>query len=229
MKFIINGKIYDFDQEELDYIIIGKGTEGCCYRVRNYRDDFVMKIHHKKPEKKILDEETCKAIKDIKTNRFVLPNNLVYDEDGNYLGYTVDFIEYKRPKIRNLKIGKIVDEFYNLEKDVNLLSKNYVYIDDLNYYNTVFSNGIYVCDPGSFSLAEDEYQERFAKYYNRLRITEYELQEILFNIFRFTHREEKALTSLLLNNEEYLSDFINYLGYEREEVAKTYFKDIVNR
>ena len=229
MKYIINGRTYEFEKEDLDSMFIDEGEEGCCYRVRNYRDDFVMKIHHEDPEKVFLDEDTCKIMKEIKTERILLPNDLIYDQDGKYLGYTMDFIEYKRPKIRNLKIGKVVDEFYTLEKDVDKLSSNYVYIDDLRIFNTIFSNGIYICDPGSFSLAENNNQKRFAGYYNKKMINEYEIVEVIFNLLKFNKKEQELLKKVFLDNEEYVSDVIRLLGYDKEEIAKTYFKELVSR
>ena len=57
MRYLINGRSFTFDEEDLESIKLDEGTEGSCYRVHNYYDDFVMKIHHDKPEKKILDEK----------------------------------------------------------------------------------------------------------------------------------------------------------------------------
>ena len=228
MKFYIDDKVFDYDEDELEEIFIGEGEEGSCYRVHDYVNNFVMKIHHKKPEKIILDEDTCKVISNIDTERIKLPNDLIYDKDGNYIGYTVDYVDYKKPKIRNLKIGRVVNEFYKLEKDVDVLSKNNVYIDDLNIYNTIFSDGIYICDPGSFSLAENKLQERYVGYYNKLRINEYEISEILFNLLKFNRREEKLLRKLFLDNEEYISDIISFFGFDKEEKAAQYFKGLVS-
>ena len=229
MKYIINDEVFDFDQEDLDLMCVGRGTEGTCYRVRDYYNDFVMKIHHDRPEKVVLDEETFNVLKDINTERIVLPKKLIYDEDGRYIGYTVNYVDYKRPKIRNLKIGKLVDEFYKLEKDVKVLTKHFVYVDDLNYYNTVFSNGIYVCDPGSFSLAETDAQRRYMNYYNRERINEYELFEIIFNLFKFKINERNKLKRILFDDDEFLTDRLSYIGYDQDENAKTYFKSLLIR
>lgn len=229
MKYIINDRSFTFDEEDLEAIFIDGGTEGNCYRVSNYYDDFVMKIHHKKPEKKILDEETCKAIKDIKTERILLPKDIVYDEEGNYLGYTVDYIGYKRPKIRNLKMNRVIDEFYTLEKDVDVLSNKNVLIDDLRIFNTIFSDGIYICDPGSFSLAETDDEKRFIYGYNKEVINEYEIEEIIFNLFKFNQREKKKIREFMSESEGYVSDYLRCFCEDRNENAKTYFKGLSYR
>ena len=227
MKYIIKDKVYSFTKEDLDYLFIGKGEEGSCYRIRNYRDDFVMKIFHSNPEKKVLDEETCKTLTEIDMDKFILPNELVYDEDGKYIGFTTKYVSFKKPKIRNLKIGKVIDEFCKLEKEVGILSENNVFIDDLDYYNTIFSDGIYICDPGSFSLAENQNQERFANYYNRKRITEYEIEEIIFNLFKLGIREKDRLNKIFSNLDEFLSDYLAFIVSDREEKAQEYFKELV--
>ena len=226
MRYYINGRSFDFDEEDLEDIKLDEGTEGACYRVHNYYDDFVMKIHHDKPEKMILDEETCKAISNIKTERFILPDDIIYDEDGNYKGYTVRYVDYKRPKVRNLKINRVIDEFYTLEKDVDILTKNNVLIDDLKIFNTIFSNGIYVCDPGSYTIAETEDDKRFIGGYNKERINEYELEEIIFNVFKFNQREKKGLRKFLDESEGYLSDYMRCFCEDKEENAKEFFKGL---
>lgn len=229
MKYIIKDKVYSFTKEDLESFFIGKGEEGSCFRIRNYRDDFVMKLFHSNPEKKVLDEETCKTLTEIDTEKFILPTELVYDEDGNYTGFITKHVSYKKPKIRNLKIGRVIDEFCKLEKDVDTLTKNNVFIDDLHYYNTIFSDGIYICDPGSFSLAENENQERFANYYNRKRITEYEIEEIIFNLFKLGVREQDKFRKMFSNIDEFLSDYLSFLVSDKDENAKTYFKEVVKR
>ena len=226
MECYINGRCYTFNEEDLEGIKLDEGTEGCCYRVHNYRDDFVMKIHHDKPEKKILDEDTCKVLKDIETERFILPEDIIYDEDGNYLGYTLPYVDYRRPKIRNLKIRNVIDEFYILEKDVDILTDNYVLIDDLRIFNTIFSNGIYVCDPGSYTLAQTDEEKRFISGYNIERINEYELEEIIFNILKFSQTEKKGLRKFLDESDGYLSDFMRCFCYDKEENAKEFFKEL---
>ena len=229
MKYIIKGKTFDFSEEDLDYLYLGEGTEATCYRIRDYENDFVMKIHHDKPEKTTLDKETCKIIKNIDTERIKLPNELIYDEDGNYLGYTIDYVDYKKPKIRSLKISKLVDDFYTLERDIDKLTKNNIYVDDLNIGNTIFSDGIYICDPGSFSIAEEKDEKRYLNYYNRTNINEYEIDEIIFNLFRFTTRERNRIRDLIFSDDEYLSDILKYLGFDKEEKANNYFKQLVYR
>ena len=75
MRYLINGRSFTFDEEDLESIKLDEGTEGSCYRVHNYYDDFVMKIHHDKPEKKILDEDTCKVLRNIETEIHDLHQN----------------------------------------------------------------------------------------------------------------------------------------------------------
>lgn len=229
MKYIINGSVYDFTKEELEYFYLDEGEEGICYRIRDYNNDFVMKIHHVNPDKLSLDEDTCNALKEINTKRVLLPNNLIYDEDGKYLGYTLDFIEYKRPRIRNLKIRRVIDEFYTLEKDVDLLTKNNVLIDDLRIFNTIFSDGIYVCDPGSFTLAKTKGEKRFLDSYNTERINEYELEEILFNLLKFGQKEKSGLKEFFKDSDGYYSDYMRCFCEDKEENAKEFFKGLIYR
>ena len=126
MKCIINESIYSFSDENL--VLLGKGEEGSCYRIFKHKcfdNNLVMKIHHSNPTKKILDEKTCKNLTGIETSKFLLPRSLVYNEYGQYIGYIREYKDVKYPTIRTLKIGKVINEFYKLEKDVRVLNKLY--------------------------------------------------------------------------------------------------------
>ncbi len=233
MKCIINESIYSFSDENL--VLLGKGEEGSCYRIFKHKcfdNNLVMKIHHSNPTKKILDEKTCKNLTGIETSKFLLPRSLVYNEYGQYIGYIREYKDVKYPTIRTLKIGKVINEFYKLEKDVRVLSENNIYIDDLNMDNTIFSDGIFIYDSGSFSLAEDENQKRFVGYYNKRRISEYEIEEVLLNLFDFTKKEQKSIRNMFSNLDEFLSEYLSYIVSEKEaenEGVKKFLKEQVRQ
>ena len=88
MKYYIGNKVYDFSEEELDRYYLDEGTEATCYKM----GDTVLKIHHDYPNRDILSEDNCKRLSRIETDRILLPKDIVYDEDGKYLGYTVKYI-----------------------------------------------------------------------------------------------------------------------------------------
>lgn len=225
MKYFIGKKVYDFSNDELDRFYLDEGTEAICYRL----GDFVLKIHHDYHVSDVLSEDNCKRLSRISTNRLLLPKDVVYDEDGNYLGYTIKYIKSEEPRIKNLKVGNLIDEFYILEKEVKQLDEEYVLLDDLNYLNTIFSNGFYLCDPGKYSFVDDFEKRRFLSYFNRETINYYEIKELIFRLFKFSNREKIRLLDTLFGYGEYVSEIIDDIGYNPEENAKTYFKRLANR
>ena len=225
MKYYIGNKEYDLSNDELEEYYLDEGTEASCYKI----EDFVMKIHHNYPNNDVLSEEDCKRLINIKTNRIILPDDIVYDEDGNYLGYITKYIKSEKPKIKNLKIGRLLYEFYNLEKEVKQLDEEDLLLDDLNYLNTLFSNGIYLCDPGKYSFVDSSDKKRFLNCFNRDTINYYEVNELLFKLFKFNKKEKQELLSILCRDCEYVTETIENIGYDLDEDAKTYFKRISNR
>ena len=225
MKYYIGNKVYDFSEEELDRYYLDEGTEATCYKM----GDTVLKIHHDYPNRDILSEDNCKRLSKIETDRILLPKDIVYDEDGKYLGYTVKYINSEEPKIKNLKIGNLINEFYVLEKEVKQLDEEYVLLEDLNYLNTIYSNGFYLCDPGKYSFVDDLDKRRFLSCFNRDTINYYEINELLFRLFKFSNKDKIKISDTLFKYGEYVSEIIENIGYDPEEDVKTYFKRIVNR
>lgn len=225
MKYFIGNKVYDFSEEELNRFYLDEGTEATCYKL----GDTVLKIHHEFPNRDVLSEDNCKRLSKIKTDRILLPKEAVYNEDGKYLGYTVKYINSEEPRIKNLKIGTLLNEFYVLEKEVKHLDEEYILLEDLNYLNTIYSNGFYLCDPGRYSFVDDSEKRRFLSYFNRETINYYEINELIFRLFKFSNKEKIRLSDSLFRYGEYLSEIIENIGYDSEEDAKTYFKRIANR
>ena len=76
---------------------------------------------------------------------------------------------------------------------------------------------------------DDSEKRRFLSYFNRETINYYEVNELIFRLFKFSNKEKIRLSDSLFRYGEYLSEIIENIGYDSEEDAKTYFKRIANR
>ena len=99
---------------------LGYGTQGKVYK---YKGE-ALKIF--KRDIRDLSLEDCDYLKDINTNRILLPNKLLTNSDGMLTGYTTELIsKEKLDEVYNLSKDVIVNEFYEVSKEIKLLSNNY--------------------------------------------------------------------------------------------------------
>lgn len=129
---------------------IGEGLEGVVYSYNN------IGVKIKKDNRVGLKYRDAIKIKDVKTERILVPQNLIYSNHittkKNYIGYTTKLITPKQKnKILYIKPEDLYNEIQTLINDVEILSKNKITIYDLdNHKNFVFDDRLYFVDPGCY-------------------------------------------------------------------------------
>ena len=104
MIIYINGERIELTKEQLDYLYLGEGQEGVTYIYK----DKALKIYKSYSSINRLSEKEALYLSKIPTKRILMPIDLVYDENGNFIGYTTKFIQnYNRATIKQLPISKI--------------------------------------------------------------------------------------------------------------------------
>ena len=84
MKMLIDNKSLNIADIEKHYI--DEGTEVVVYKY----NDMALKIYKDYCRKQRLDLDTAKELSKIDTSRILLPRNIVYTENGEFIGYTTN-------------------------------------------------------------------------------------------------------------------------------------------
>lgn len=230
MKIYIDNVEYNFSDDDLDSMYLGEGIEGTTYLLQNDMEKFAFKIHDEFPDKQYLSEQDCNDLTKISTSRIILPKKLIYDEDGKYIGYTKDYIEVKKFNLRKITVGDVIREFNLLEDDCQILCDNDVEIMDLQIDNTILSDGIYLCDPGSFVIRRSGIHKRFLKSFNWETMRDYEYNDIFKRVLKLKSYEIKALKQFYNYNDCYfVSEIFESTCDDYDENFKQYIKRLTLR
>lgn len=210
-------------------MIIGLGQEGLTYKY----NDLALKIHYRR-SKQFLSEDIAKHLIKFETDRILMPQDLIYDENGKYVGYTKKYVKYN-DYVREVPNDKLIEELKKINNDIKLLSHNGVLLDDINNLdNIVYDGGINFVDPGFYTILDHDTYSRNLKLvadaiYHLLMDTLYyddgQLKEILkqleqYNFGFFDKIKIKNLVSVLIS-EEYKKNKLNYIEYLIENLTKT--------
>ncbi len=199
MQLIINNKIYSFTDEELNYRYIDEGEEATIY----YCNKKALKIYKNYCKGIRLSEKDALYLQKINTERFLLPRDIIYDINNNFIGYTTSYIMgYSKENIKKLKLDFLKKELLILKKDIEELSKHNISIFDIENYNFILGDGIYLIDPGSYRIEDYNTLE-----YNLRYLRSFIINEILLLSRRLTIRERDLINKNfnfenLLNSEE---------------------------
>ena len=133
---------------------IGHGSEGIVYRIGDstykiyyesaLRDNYGLKEHHHQ------------YLSTIPTKQIVMPEHAIYDEFGNYVGYSAPFIEGNQKDktgISMLDKKVFLDNLRCLSADLKLLSDYLVVCADIQPINYVYNQNeekMYIIDPGRY-------------------------------------------------------------------------------
>ena len=148
MEFFIDGKKVRYNSYNNKYL--GKGLEVVAYKI----DDKAVKFFKKSPGKEIfLTKESIEKMKKIKTKRILLPTDALLDKKHNLRGYQMDYVEdLGSDSYFDLDKDKLNEEHELLRNDIEVLSDNKITLADLTSKNTVYHNGLYLIDPGSYKF-----------------------------------------------------------------------------
>ena len=132
---------------------IGEGQEVDAYVV----GDQVVKFYKPYCKKTRLSLNAIERLKKISTSRILLPTASMLDKKRNLRGYKMDYVEnLGEDSFLLLPSEKRKEELKKLKEDVLNLSDNGVILEDLHQLNTVYNNGIYFIDPGSYKFVKDD-------------------------------------------------------------------------
>lgn len=202
MNYTINGELIDINTKKE----FGHGSEGITY----LNDDCIYKIYYPSA----LDEGYgnkyyCHSyLLNIHTNQFFLPQNLIFDLNDNYVGYTSKLAKGNQSKKTGITImpsEEFINNLKRLEEDIRILSDNNVTLADVSMMNYIYddiNHIMQIIDPGRY------------KHFNK---------SIIGNLYKVNMNQYDYLLNLLL-----YFDFIQYkpIGTKRKsQLLKDYIKE----
>ena len=146
---------------------VGKGGEGTIYSIDN-RNDEVVKIYHaelRESRRKKIEIMVSKQIAQ-KTSLIAFPKEIVKDNQGNFLGFSMKLVkgfrpihELYNPKSRQQHFPKIdyrfiINTAMNVVRSIGTVHQNNCIIGDLNHSGILVSNNstVAIIDADSFQI-----------------------------------------------------------------------------
>ncbi len=157
MEYFINNKSINIPVDKKPFKI---GSEGKVYKIGNeiYKIYYPYMVNEGFGNKEIFH----KQLTNIPTQQIILPNGIIYDKDGNYVGYRTKYIEANQQKktgICKLSTKSFIKNLQILEEDFSILAKNNIIVGDispLNYLYDEKNKTMYVIDPGRYHKYKSE-------------------------------------------------------------------------
>ncbi|MCI8346762.1 MAG: hypothetical protein HFJ12_02295 [Bacilli bacterium] len=147
MRLYLKGKkvtIYPFLLKKIGY-----GTQGKIYRYHNR----ALKVIH--PNVKDLTLRECQHLQNIKTKRILLPDDAFTDLYGTLHCYTTELI-IEQSDIYIMIMDKFLEEIYQVEKELDLLSRHYVMVHDWIRKNFMFDGIFRFVDAGRYEFCSSK-------------------------------------------------------------------------
>ncbi|MDD3241603.1 MAG: hypothetical protein PHQ64_02320 [Bacilli bacterium] len=148
--YFSNGVIIDLDDSQY----LGQGVEGKSYRIGN----FIFKINHNNCLS-TLREYDLKKLFSISTKRFVLPTQIIVDEEDRYSGFVKKHIQKTKGinHFKNIDKKELLEILSLFKEDIIELTNNHFKVDDFNLDNCIFNDeGLFFIDPGFLKYSEEE-------------------------------------------------------------------------
>lgn len=167
--------IIRFNKNNYPFISNGKQTDVYLY-------DYGNKVIKLFKNNKYIDEEIYIKLRNIsRNNKFkyiILPDNLLYDTNNNFVGTISKYIDGEYEIDNYLKDIQKMDKtlFLNMLKNlINEIEKLYnlgIRVDDINISNMIFNNNqLYMIDYGMFTNSNYE-SIYFTNYFNKKLISD---------------------------------------------------------
>lgn len=153
----VNVKNYGYKTlSEKDFI--ASGGEASIYHMGN---NLVAKIYHNKS--KCISEKKILELKKIDNENIILPIDLIYDDSGDLIGYSMRYVKDTIPLCKfftksfknqnNIYEKIILDIIENIKKNIHSVHREKCLVVDLNEMNILVSNdyqNVYFIDTDSF-------------------------------------------------------------------------------
>ena len=202
----------------------GQGSEGSLYLVgdRLYKIYNHYALNEGFGNKKVYHQSLLQA-KDL-FKKFILPESLIFDIDGNYVGYVTPLIGDKSKKKEGITSGSwdnFITNLKDFENEIKILSENRFLAVDIGFHNSIYSTkdgNLYMIDPGRYHhqsfFAIGDYSRR-----NNLMLEDYFFhmleREIIF--FKLVPNNKGNLLARKLKEEKGELSYSEYF----EEISET--------
>lgn len=152
MKYYVEGKEIDIPIEKKPF---GHGSEGRVYKI----DNDLYKIYY---PNMIVEggignkSNTHKYLVSIKTKQIILPDALIFNEAGDYAGYKTNLTpgnQKDKSGILFMPKDNLISNLNILEKDISVLTENYVLMADVSPINYIYDKEnlkMNIIDPGRY-------------------------------------------------------------------------------
>lgn len=163
MQFFINGKKVRYNPYNMKKDKkLGFGLEVDVYKI----GEEVVKFYKPYCNKVRLSKENIERLKQIDTKRILLPTDSLLDKKHQIRGYKMKYVtDLGVDSFFDLEKDDLKEEIEYIREDINTLSDNGVVINDLlQPSNTVYHNGVYLIDPGSYRINEISENENIRTY-----------------------------------------------------------------
>lgn len=143
MIYYLDDKKININLEKLKKL--GKGCQSEAYKLWYNCGTYVLKI---RKNESIIEEE-CNILKKLNTERILLPKQLVYDENRQFIGYMMQYHKNDK-KVIKISKQKFMYEIKKLMDEIKYLSDNNIVIDDWNFSNFIFDGTFRLIDSGKY-------------------------------------------------------------------------------
>lgn len=223
MEYIVDGKKVRYNPFHMKKSsFLGSGLEGKCYKVGSY----AVKFYSRFPRKMTLTKEEALQMSNIETKRILLPLKVLLNKRHQMQGYYTLYVENLGKKsFYQLEREQFLEELKLLKEDLSLLGENHILLEDLmEESNTVFHNGIYLVDPGSYSF------DPLAFLKNEALFNEYLEQVILgMKIKRTCNRAATKRILSGIRQERMLQSYSSMLTFLEEKMQEENFNVYIKK
>jgi len=136
------------DSNKIEFLS-NRGSEFTVYKYL----DSVIKIYKKDYKLSHLSLEELNTLKNILTQRILLPTGTLWNSNHELIGYKMPYIANEK----DIGCTSLCDFFKELEilkQDLELLCNNLIILRDINLSNTIYNGHIYLIDSGNYLIDE---------------------------------------------------------------------------
>lgn len=217
----INGKYIDLNE------LIDIKRSGQSGKVYKYNDLAVKISKRSEPRFNEYKLDIYNRLKEVQeTKRIIMPKDLIYDEFGNIIGYTMPFVNGDHGEaINKLTIKKFLEEIKVILEDIKILVNHSIIIDDHNPNNIkVNENGIYLIDTEGYAFKTS------FNYEKHLADSLFNLNNLIKNCFtkcKYIRNNYNELNAIFNNYDDICGFFLK--SSKEDELVETYIKRLIRK
>ena len=238
MYFYVDDELININDNTEPY---GIGTEGQVYKIV----DEIFKLYFYNT----LDEGYGnkyyfhKYLKTLNTKQIALPKKLIFDIDGNYVGYTANYVDGDVNENNGLTLlpsELFLENLKSLVEDIKYLSREKVLMADVSPWNTIFDKKdklLFLIDPGRYqshsfdSIPFFDYEMQNMFQFNLLIGILLDLDFKEYNPVEDEDKSKKIITYIIDEIKKYKGSYLDYFErvLERYENVNEYAKTLKNK